>query len=114
MQDISMNIEALDHITNLKDIRMNIRQLCSLIEGEVVSDRSMGINWAAVDNKPDVAETVIVNELIDKIERYEPRVSVDEIDVKHDFDRLNLNIKIFANEDYDDEEGNEEDDNEDD
>ena len=104
-----LDIEVLEHINNIKDIKRNIRQLCSLIEGEVVSDRDMGINWSAIDNKPEIAETMIINELTDKIERYEPRVLVDEIDVKHDFDRLHLNIKIVTNEDYD-EEGDEDDD----
>ncbi len=110
MQDMVLDIEVLEHINNIKDIKRNIKQLCSLIEGEAVSDRDMGINWSAIDNKPDIAETMIINELTDKIERYEPRVLVDEIDVKHDFDRLYLNIKIVANEDY---EGGDEEDDED-
>jgi len=61
------------------DIKRNLQTLFGTPEGTLVNDRKYGINWDGVDSPPEVAEAMLMAEITEKVERYEPRARVEDI-----------------------------------
>ncbi len=53
--------------------------LYSTRAGELSMDRDFGIDWAAVDMPLETAKAMLSAEVIEKTERYEPRVAVSGV-----------------------------------
>lgn len=66
------------------EIIQNVRFILSTIAGTCVLDIPMGINPGAVDAPIQFAQAAITAEVIEKIERYEPRVSVESVEFSAD------------------------------
>lgn len=110
MGEFNISVSSSSYLKDFKGIKKNISQLFELIPGEVVSDRDMGISRKAIDKKPDIARILFVEEVIEKIEKYEPRVLVDEIKVTNKFDVMYVDIKVIPNEEYEEGSDNEDED----
>lgn len=64
-----------------EDIKLCLETLLSVREGSQPMDRDFGINLDEVTSYPlDVAENMLSLEIIEKVERYEPRVSVESVE----------------------------------
>lgn len=71
------------------DIRQCLETLLSIQEGSQPLDRELGINFDGIVGYPmDVARNMLSLEIIEKVERYEPRVEVDSIDFEDNTDGL--------------------------
>jgi len=65
------------------EIRRNLQFLFATREGSCPGDRAYGLNWDAVDKPMPEAENIISLSIYDKVEKYEPRVIVDDISFSH-------------------------------
>ena len=70
--------------TGSEEIIQNVRFILSTIVGTCVLDIPMGINPSMVDTPIQLAQAAITAEVIEKIERYEPRVSVESVEFSAD------------------------------
>lgn len=63
------------------DIKLCLETLLSIREGSQPLDRKFGINIDEIIGCPvDVAKNMLSLEIIEKVERYEPRVEVDSVE----------------------------------
>ena len=69
----------LEERREAEDIRRCLKNLYSTPAGSVVGDRDFGLSWAALDNVPVDAESTYALEVMQKTDRYEPRVKVTEV-----------------------------------
>lgn len=53
-------------------------------EGTVALDRDFGLSWDFVDENTEVAKSKLTVEIIEKTERYEPRVQVTRVTYTQD------------------------------
>lgn len=65
------------------NVERNVRTLFDTREGTMPGNRDFGLNWDCLDSLPEVAESLFFAEVIEKIERYEPRVMVESITYEH-------------------------------
>ena len=66
----------------LEDIKRCVETLYSTRAGSQPMDREFGIDYDVVVGLPiETAKNQLTLELIEKTERYEPRVSVDSVDI---------------------------------
>lgn len=64
-----------------EDITLCLETLLSVRAGSQPMDRNFGINYErAVDYPMNVAKNILALEIIEKVEKYEPRVEVDAIE----------------------------------
>lgn len=68
----------------IDDIRKNIKTLFSTPEGTVPGDRRLGINTGFVGRPAPVVQNLLSLEIIQKVDEYEPRVTVKNINFEHD------------------------------
>lgn len=65
--------------TGAEEIRRNVRTILGIYEGTMPMNRNLGIDSASMDVPIDVAQNRMTVDLIEKIEKYEPRVRVQEV-----------------------------------
>ena len=65
--------------TVVAEILQNIRVLISTPRFTVPLDRAFGLSISFLDKPLPVAQAIIITELLDAIEKYEPRVEVVEV-----------------------------------
>lgn len=71
------------------DIKMCLETLLSIRAGSQPLDRDLGIDFDEIVGYPaDVAKNMLSLEIIEKIDRYEPRVEVDFIEYEVNTDGL--------------------------
>ena len=69
----------------LKDVDECITNLFSTVAGEQGLDRDFGIDTSGIiDATTEEAENMLTIEIIEKTDRYEPRVEVDDIEFVYD------------------------------
>lgn len=76
---ISGNAEGFSS-EEFDDVKQCLETLLSIRAGSQPLDRELGINFDKIIGYPlDVAKNMLSLEIIEKIERYEPRVKVDSV-----------------------------------
>ena len=71
------------------DIKQCLETLLSIREGSQPLDRELGINFDEIVGYPlDVARNMLSLEIIEKFDRYEPRVEVESIEYEDNTDGL--------------------------
>lgn len=88
-------------IRGTKDIEELNRTLTALFGTRASSlpgDRDYGISWECLDEPPEVAESILAMEIIKKVEKYEPRVSVEDITLKNVEGKTKAFIQIVGKE----------------
>ncbi len=70
----------------LEEIFQNVRTILSTPKGSVPLDREFGIDLSCLDSPTPVAEARLVTGIIAAVKKYEPRVSVTEINFTSDAD----------------------------
>lgn len=102
---IDMNSAVIDSDGFLsEDIMSCLHCLYSTVEGTQPLDREFGITIEAVDKPPQVAKNIYALDVVEKTEKYEPRVEVKEVTFEAVREKLIPHIKLKENEDYDSEE----------
>jgi len=81
---VEFNIRG--EIPEAEDVLRCLRNLLMTPAGTVPLDRDFGINQAMLGMPLDVAQSLLAVEIIDKVDRYEPRVSVTEVELKPNVD----------------------------
>lgn len=61
------------------EVLQNVRMILATQKGTVPLDRNFGLSWDAVSAPPAVARARITTEVIQQINRYEPRAKVIKI-----------------------------------
>ncbi len=69
------------------EILQNVRTILATRKGSVPLDRDFGISWDNVDQSLPAAKMLMRSEVIDAIERYEPRVRVESVEFLTDTER---------------------------
>lgn len=89
----------------LNDVNECISNLLSTIAGEQGLDRDFGIDISDItDMTTEEVENVLAIEIIEKVDRYEPRVEVDDIEFVHDNEGRVMPIIYFKKREMEDEE----------
>ena len=83
------------------EIRENIETLLETPKGSIPLDRNYGIDMSCIDEPTIVAQSLMQQEIIEKVEKYEPRVLVKIVDttINDDGSITNL-IEVERNIDY--------------
>ncbi|MCD8207427.1 MAG: hypothetical protein LUD72_05785 [Bacteroidales bacterium] len=88
----------------IADINRVVTTLINTPAGTCPGDRSYGISWEYVDSPTPVAQNQVSLEVIEKLEIYEPRVEVENIDfVSAEDGQLVMLLRLARNEDYEEE-----------
>ncbi|MBR1476890.1 MAG: GPW/gp25 family protein [Lachnospiraceae bacterium] len=75
-----IDMEGAFDETEFKDIKRCLETLLSIRAGSQPLDRELGIAYENTVDKPlNIAQNALSLEIIEKVERYEPRVTVKEI-----------------------------------
>lgn len=61
------------------DVYLRVKTLLETPAGTVVNDRKYGIDWSGVDYPPEIAEAMLAGEVEEKLEQYEPEVTIEDI-----------------------------------
>nr|DAO63752.1 MAG TPA: baseplate assembly protein [Caudoviricetes sp.] len=89
----------------LNDINECVSNLLSTIAGEQGLDRNFGIETREIMDVPtEEAENLITLEIIEKIDKYEPRVEVDDIEFEYNGEGKMIPKVYFKKREADDEE----------
>ena len=89
----------------LNDINECVSNLLSTIAGEQGLDRNFGIETREIMDVPtEEAENLITLEIIEKIDKYEPRVEVDDIEFEYNGEGRMIPKDYFKKREADDEE----------
>lgn len=67
-------------VTGLEEIIQNVQVILTTKVGSVPLDRDFGTSWTLVDLPQPRAQAELVAEIVEKVERYEPRVKVRRVD----------------------------------
>lgn len=65
--------------TEVHEILQNVRTILNTRIGSVPLDREFGISWEHLDKPVQVAKTRMMVDVIDAIEKHEPRAKVREV-----------------------------------
>lgn len=83
LKDVEFNVRG--ELDEQEDILRCLRTLIMTPAGTVPLDRDFGIdNSLLIGTSIDAARSVLAVEIIDKVDRYEPRASVLEVDTTAD------------------------------
>lgn len=70
--------------TETEEILQNVRTILATRVGSVPLDRGFGLTWEHVDKPYPVARSLMTAAVIEAIEAYEPRVSVESVEFDGD------------------------------
>jgi phage baseplate assembly protein W len=84
LKDVEFNVRG--EIPVVEDILRCLRNLILTPVGTVPLDRDFGIDQSILGLPIDVAQSLLAVEIIDKVDRYEPRVSVSEVELTANID----------------------------
>ena len=79
IKDVEFNVRGEIPVT--EEILRCIRNLIMTPVGTVPLDRDFGIDQSILGLPIDAAQSLLAVEIIDKVDRYEPRVSVTEVEL---------------------------------
>jgi phage baseplate assembly protein W len=67
-----------------EEVMRNLHILLSTPKFSVPLDRAFGLPWQAVDKPMPVAEAILVAEIMDAVEQYEPRAEIISVEFERD------------------------------
>ena len=78
-----------------KNISKCLENILNIPEGSIPLSRGMGLKWNVLSKIPPDMENDIATDIVEKLERYEPRVSVKEVTFSYQEDgEVLINIHI--------------------
>lgn len=82
LRDVEFNVRG--ELNQQEDVLRCLRNLLTTPAGTVPLDRDFGIDQASLVHPLSVAQSLLAVEIIDKVDRYEPRASVLEVELVSD------------------------------
>lgn len=82
MKELVVNEAAVDFQPNAREIEIlqNVRTIVGTRKGTVPLDRDFGISWEHVDKPLPVVEMLMRAEIVEAVEKYEPRAKVTKVE----------------------------------
>ncbi len=111
--DISSQIKLTEDTDEevINKYQEQLTVLCSTIAGTVPLDREFGIDATCLSQSAEVAEALLSVEIMEKVEKYIPKLVVNSVDFEYTIDgKLTPIISIGYNDDIEEEEAEEADD----
>lgn len=92
--------------TVYEEVIQNLYFLYSSIEYDVPLDRELGLSGTYIDRMVETAEALVMADIYDKTEEYEPRAEIVNISFEADYQRgvLKPIVEVEVNNEYDNEE----------
>lgn len=78
--------------TEVEELSKCLENLINVPEGGIPLARGMGMSWANLSRIPADMENEYATELIEKVEEFEPRVSVSEVTFSFEAETVVANI----------------------
>lgn len=80
--DVSATLDGIEIFpkSEYEEIIQNVRTVITTLQGSVPLDREFGIDPEIIDKPIDVVRPLLVKEVKEKLEQYEPRVKLVSID----------------------------------
>ena len=79
-QEYKISVEGTE---NEQELLRTLTTLFSTRAGSQPADRDFGISWECLDELPEVEESLFALEAYRKVEKYEPRVEVKDIEFEN-------------------------------
>lgn len=83
MKDILVGLENAEDLVigaeGVAEIVQNVKTILATPVGSVPLDRDFGTSWMLVDQPTPRVQAELSAEIVEKVERYEPRVRVTEV-----------------------------------
>lgn len=70
--------------TLAEEVLQNVSMILRTFKNSVPLYRDFGISGTFIDKPLSVAETLIISEIFETVEKYEPRAEIRSIDFEHD------------------------------
>lgn len=103
-------IKTNENIENFNEIKQGLEILMTTPAGTVPLDRNFGLDQSFLSQPTAIAETMFIQELIEKAEMYLPQISVEEAGFEYDKDGvISPIIYISANDEIYNEDEDEDD-----
>ncbi len=101
-----MNFKFLadDESEEMQDAIKCLQNILSIPEGSVPLNRGLGVSWSSLSDVPLEMENDFATELMEKVEIYEPRVRVNEVQFTHNEGKSEATIQVELVESEDDDE----------
>lgn len=85
--------------TVVDEVVQNVRTILSTIQYEIPLDRAFGIDGSAVDQPMPQAKALLTTNIIQQVQRYEPRAVIEKITFDGGLDgRLTPMVEVTINE----------------
>ncbi len=95
-----------EEINNIIDCLQNI---LAIPEGSIPLNRGLGLKWSSLSTVPEDLENDYATDLMEKVEKWEPRVEVESVEFEYGEDgQATVNVQIELAETEDSEEEDEE------
>lgn len=91
---------VVDKTGQKEELTKTLSTLFATRAGSQPADRDFGISWACLDESPEVAESMFYLEAEEKVERYEPRVQIEDIQFHHKNGAMSV-VLFFKGKDVD-------------
>ena len=72
-----------DKSEEMADAIRCLENILSIPEGSIPLNRGIGLSWASLSSVPEDIENDYATELMEKVEEYEPRVRVTDVQFTH-------------------------------
>ena len=95
MESFKISVENTEH---KEELMRTLTTLFGTRAGSQPADRDFGISWECLDDVPEVAESLFYLEAVRKVERYEPRVQIQDIVFTHTEGTMKANIYFTGRE----------------
>ena len=92
-----------EEINNIIDCLQNI---LAIPEGSMPLNRGLGLKWSSLSTVPEDLENDYATDLMEKVEKWEPRVEVQAVEFEYGEDgqvTVNVQIDLADNEEYEEE-----------
>lgn len=100
MYEIIGDIKRLNlYAVGIEEILQNISMIVTTPKGSVPLDRNFGVDMSALDMPLEIAENIFTAQIIEAIQDYEPRVTVDKVTYEKDHltGKLKPKVKVIIN-----------------
>lgn len=74
--------------TEMEDISKCLENIFSIPAGSIPLSRRLGLEWVNLSQNPENMENDYAVEIVEKVEEFEPRVSVSDVAFSHDADGM--------------------------
>ena len=84
--DVTAELEGVSFApgNELEEILQNVRTILTTMKGSVPLDRDFGLDGSVLDRPVSALRAILTTNIIEAVEKYEPRVKVKEVNFAGD------------------------------